>query len=436
MYTERRAAEAKRQDPTPRGGIQVEPQPNVREKVRGSKVLLTGGRAPAALEMARLLAAAGCEVIAAESAAHHLCRVSRAVKRSYRVPGPAEDPASFIAALEAVIRQEAIDWLIPTCEELYFIAAGYERLSQQCRVFTAPLAQLRKLHSKWHFIRSAEHHGFSVPKTVRIQSAAQWQELVHSGCLEDMLAGGGCVLKPEYSRFAAKVRMVKSRKELLASVSELQAPLSFPCYPWVAQQYIAGREICTYSIAHQGRLTAHAAYASQYAVNGGANVYFEPLDHPAVREWVSRYTALEEFHGQIAFDFIETDDGRLYPIECNPRTTSGLHLLAGELGLASALLAPEALGSADVVQPSQGVSSMLAVPMLAIGLSGGVSWAAAPAWLRKWLRAKDVTFRWLDPRPSLEQLPMLLDMRRTAVRRGLSLIEASTCDIEWNGCEL
>ncbi|CAG7642018.1 hypothetical protein PAESOLCIP111_04294 [Paenibacillus solanacearum] len=398
-------------------------------KARGCKVLITGGRAPAALELARLLAAAGCVVIAAESAAHHLCRTSRFVKRSFRVPPPADEPASFVAALEAIIREEKIDWLIPTCEELFVIASARDRLSSWCRVFTAPLGQLRRLHSKWQFIRHAEALGFAVPKTVLIPSAADWHEFARSGDLEEMLAAGGCVLKPEYSRSAAKVRIARSREE--AEAAKLD-PRSFP---WVAQQYIAGRGICTYSIAHRGRLTAHAAYAAQYQVNGGANVYFETLTHPAVLAWVSRYTAMDRFHGQIAFDFIETEEGKLFPIECNPRTTSGIHLLAGQPELLSALLRPEALHD-KVVQPMPGNRAMLSLPMLAVGLTGRLPWDACPAWLAKWLRAADVTFRWSDPLPCLEQLFMLLDMYRTAAAQHLTLIEASTCDIEWNGGEL
>jgi len=155
----------------------------------------------------------------------------------------------------------------------------------------------------------------------------------------------------------------------------------------------------------------------------------------AALAWVSRYTAMDGFHGQIAFDFIETEEGKLFPIECNPRTTSGIHLLAGQPELFSALLRPEALRD-KVVQPMPGKRAMLSLPMLAVGFTGRLPWHAYPAWLAKWLRAADVTFRWYDPLPCLEQLFMLLDMRRTAAAKHLTLIEATTCDIEWHGGEL
>jgi len=400
--------------------------------LRGKRVLLTGGRAPAALEMARLLAAAGCEVIAAESTRHHLCRVSRSVKRSCRVPSPAADPAAFADALEEIIAQEGIHSLIPTCEELFFVAASRERLGSQCAVFTAPLAQLQRLHSKAEFIRTAGRLGFNVPMTVRISKPEEWRDFAHSSSFRDMLSSGGCVLKPEYSRFAAKVRIATSRQELVEAASELGTGH----YPWVAQQYIGGREICTYSIVHDGKVTAHAAYASELSAYGGASVYFEPLRHPAAQAWAARFAELERFTGQLAFDLIEQEDGSLMPIECNPRTTSGIHLLAGNPGIAEALLLPQASSASAPVEPRPDKRVMLALPMLAAGLSGRLRGKPGRHWLPRWLGAGDATFRWSDPRPALEQLLLARELQRTARRRGLSLIEAATCDIEWNGREL
>lgn len=55
-------------------------------------ILITGGRAPVALELARLFKAAGHRVYAAESAKYHLCRVSSAVEASFRVPSPGISP--------------------------------------------------------------------------------------------------------------------------------------------------------------------------------------------------------------------------------------------------------------------------------------------------------------------------------------------------------
>lgn len=405
----------------------------------GLKVLITGGRAPAALELARLLAAAGCEVHAAESVRHHLCRVSKAVVRSYAVPSPAREPERFIAALEEIVRREGIAWLIPTCEEIFYVSAGLERLSRICRVAAPPLEQLRRLHSKWEFIRRAQELGLSVPYTERVRSPQEWAQFTaRIASSPEEVFRGGYVVKPEFSRFASKVRIVKpGRREAGATegnwISEETAVrLEAESYPWVVQQFIPGRTLCTYSIAHEGRLAAHAAYAADYSVHGGASVYFEPLSHSGLLEWIRRFVRMERFTGQIAFDFIETERGELYAIECNPRTTSGIHLFRPKDGLAAALLHPEALGE-SVIEPQPHARGMLGVPMLACGLTGSRSWPALAAWLSKYAAARDVVFRWSDPRPFAEQLFLLAELRRAASARKQTLMEASTGDIEWNG---
>ncbi|MCP1308988.1 hypothetical protein [Paenibacillus tyrfis] len=407
------------------------------------KVLITGGRAPAALELARLLAAAGCEVHAAESVRHHLCRVSKSVARSHAVPGPAREPERFIAALEEIVQREDIAWLIPTCEEIFYVSAGLERLSRICRVAAPPLEQLRRLHSKWEFIRRAQELGLSVPHTERMRSPqelAQFTERIASSPEE--VFRDGYVVKPEFSRFASKVRIVKpggreageaaKERTRITGETPTEVRLEAESYPWVVQQFISGRTLCTYSIAYEGRLAAHAAYAADYAVRGGASVYFEPLYHSGLLEWVRQFVRMERFTGQIAFDFIETKQGELYAIECNPRTTSGIHLFRPEDRLASALLHPETPG-ASVIEPQPASRGMLGVPMLACGLTGSRSWRAFAAWLSKYAAARDVVFRWSDPRPFAEQLFLLLELRRAASASKQTLMEASTGDIEWNG---
>ncbi|MFB6363588.1 hypothetical protein ACFCP7_05915 [Paenibacillus elgii] len=407
------------------------------------KVLITGGRAPAALELARLLAAAGCEVHAAESVRHHLCRVSKAVARSHTVPSPAREPERFLAALEEIVRRERIAWLIPTCEEIFYVSAGLERLSRICRVAAPPLEQMRRLHSKWEFIRRAQELGLSVPHTERVRSPQEWARFTaRVASSPEEVFRDGYVVKPEFSRFASKVRIVRSggweaeaaAKERTRSSRETQSEvrLEAESYPWVIQQFIPGRTLCTYSIAHEGRLAAHAAYAADYSVRGGASVYFEPLYHSGLLEWVRQFVRMERFTGQIAFDFIETERGELYAIECNPRTTSGIHLFRPADGLASALLHPEALGE-TVIEPRPHAQGMLGVPMLACGLTRSRSWRAFATWLSKFAAARDVVFRWSDPRPFAEQLFLLLELWRSAAARKQTLMEASTGDIEWNG---
>lgn len=122
----------------------------------------------------------------------------------------------------------------------------------------------------------------------------------------------------------------------------------------------------------------------------------------------------------------------LYPIECNPRATSGIHLFTPEEGLTEALLNPGPLmQSGTVIVPRSARTAMLTLPMLGCGLKPG------PGGFRSWrqalLGAADVVYRKDDRRPAREQFRIVYAAWKTARRHHISITEALTEDIEWNG---
>lgn len=166
------------------------------------RVLLTGGRAPVTLDLARMLHRAGHRVYVAESAVRHLTRSSSAVEQCAAVPSPRHDTSAYLAELERLVQDWQIDLLIPMCEEVFYVAQGADRLRSYCRVLISSLEQLHELHHKYDFIQLARSLGLSVPDTRLINSRQEWMEA--QSVLETM---GDWVWKPVYSRFAAKVRM-------------------------------------------------------------------------------------------------------------------------------------------------------------------------------------------------------------------------------------
>lgn len=465
-----------------------------------ARVLLTGGRAPVTLELARMLHGEGCQVYVAESAEYHLCRVSSAVAASFRVPAPRSDPEGYMAALAALIERCRIDLLVPMCEEIFYIAAGMARLPQRCRVLADKLGLLAQLHHKHSFIRLAEHHGCSVPATRLLTGAAQWRQAATEA------QAGALVLKPAYSRFAAQVllpqqlraprgdtrrgcasagldgadgveaerahgdgakrqpaglahteggdRQLADRASAIGgSPASEAAPVPrglSPERPWVAQRYVPGRAICTFSLLHRGRLLAHAAYESKYRTGSvGASVHFKQLEHPGALSWVSRFAAATGLSGHIGMDFIDGEDGILYAIECNPRATSGLHLFRSVAAeYVAALLSPEPPlpepllpgpplleqpPGAGPLQPPPGSKAMLTLPMAACGLRLAAQPRQWGAWLGAWRGTPDAVYRRGDPRPAWEQLRIVADAWRRSRRSGLRMTEVLTDDIEWNG---
>ncbi len=76
-------------------------------------VLLTLGRLPKALALARACRALGCRVIVAEPFRWHLCRPSRAVDLCVRVTAPNVDREAYFRELLALIERERVDLVLP-----------------------------------------------------------------------------------------------------------------------------------------------------------------------------------------------------------------------------------------------------------------------------------------------------------------------------------
>jgi hypothetical protein len=378
-------------------------------------ILLLGGRAPATLEVARGFYQAGHRVVVAESAPVSLTAASRAVAHGYTLPPPAQNLQGFGEALKAVIQQENVTFLLPTCEEIFHVARVRERLPETCRVFAPPLEELHAVHHKGLFVETARGYGLAVPETWVVTTTAE---------IEPFLATSvEWVFKPAYSRFAAKT-LIRPKRE--AVVKTVRPSLH---HPWVVQKYTEGQQICTYSVAQAGRLTAHCAYPTEWTAGQGATVAFRSIEHPASRAWVEAFVAASGWTGQIAFDFIEQTDGSVVAIECNPRATSGVHLIASHPHWIQAYLEADP----PCIVPAPGFGAMVGGGMLFYGLSGVRTRAQWQAWLHTLKHSRDAVWRRDDPKPWLWQWLALGAFVGRAVRLGMSPLEATTWDIEWNG---
>ena len=376
-----------------------------------SNLLLTGGRSPASLELARVFHRAGHTVFMAESLGGHLSEPSRAIAENLRVPPPRQQPDAFLDALVEIVQRRRIDLIIPANEEVFYIARGRDRLP----AFVEPLQTLRTLHNKWDFSLHAASLDLPVPETILVQNQddllsayAQWR---------------GLVIKPAYSRFASRTLILPTVKQAMSTV-----PFD-PASPWVAQEFIEGTQVCTYSTVHRGQITAHAAYRSEFTAGQGATIAFQHIEHPAAFAWVKTFVGAAQYTGQIAFDFIEDAPGRVTALECNPRATSGVHLLASHPQFAQAFLDP----TLNCITPLGENRSMLGTAMLLYGLPNAVKKGTFRRWFDLFLSSRDTILDWSDPLPALLQARSIFHYLRLARRQGISPLQASTFDIEWNG---
>lgn len=376
-----------------------------------TNILLTGGRAPATLELARAFHNAGHTVFMAESLRGHLSQPSNAIKANFLVPAARQERGAFLLALKKIVEENQIDLLIPTCEEIFHIASRLDQIP--CKVFCEPLRKLDQVHNKWNFVINAITNDLYAPETMLIKTQ---DDILHA-----FAQWRGLVIKPVYSRFASRTLILPLLKKTLSTL-KLNSP-------WVAQEFIPGRQFSTYSVCHNGHITAHTTYPSHFTAGQGATVVFQHVEHPVIFEWVHSFVKKNQFTGQIAFDFVQAPEGRMYALECNPRATSGVHLLASHRKFTEAFLNP----SMEMITPRDRQSHMLSTAMLLYGLPSSLTNGKLSLWLKTFFSSNDVILDFKDPLPFILQLRSILATWAVARRENISLLEASTFDIEWNG---
>lgn len=373
-------------------------------------VLILGARAPAALEWARACAAAGWRVTAADSLAWPITRASRAIDRYVRLPEPRRNPQCWLNALARLVLEYGVDLVLPTCEEVFYLAHGREQLA--CRTMTGNFATLHALHNKLEFARMTAGWPVQAPQSLLIETGEAALALADEP--------GEWVLKPVYSRFGNHT-LIRPHPRALARLRPSRAR------PWVAQRFVAGREHCSYSVLVDGQLTAHACYHPRYRVGRGSGIWFEPTDPAPVRAFMTRFAADTGYTGQVGFDFIEGLDGRYYVLECNPRATSGVHLFADR---PQALVAALSGAAGDGTVAGSRKPHMVALAML---LFAAPRYGLQRQFWRDFANARDVIGRRGDRAPLAVQVTGLLEILARAVIRRRGLLSAATADIEWDG---
>ena len=128
-------------------------------------VLLTLGRLPVALDLARGFKELGWRVVVAEPIGMHLCRMSAAVDRCHRVQPPVDSVEPYVDAITRVVCDEAADLVVPVSEEIVAVSLLRDRLPAGVRLFCSDHSHVLRLHDKLAFNRMAAEMGLPVPRT-------------------------------------------------------------------------------------------------------------------------------------------------------------------------------------------------------------------------------------------------------------------------------
>jgi predicted ATP-grasp superfamily ATP-dependent carboligase len=371
-------------------------------------VLLTLGRLPKALELARSFNRAGWRVVIAEPFAWHVSRLSNAVAKSNRVAAPNDDREQYLKDILAIIKEQRIDLVLPVSEETMHIAALHGRLPPNVSMFAPPQDILLSLHDKHAFITRCQRYGLSAPQT---HAAASREAAALS--LE-----GGHVIKPVFSCSGRGVKICKQAAALAArdAVPDM-----------IVQTFIPGQVYSSFSIAYEGRALVTSIYKGT-VMSGTVSVAFERVrDTAAVNAWIDTFIAKSNHSGFISFDFVQDGTGEVYGIECNPRATSGVHFIHPD-DLARAIVDP---GNPAPIRFKSETLFQQFYPCLTETQKSVFNPDLRRNNLTNLLGAKDVIWRANDPLPFLLMPATSYKILALSIFKGLSFGEASTRDIEW-----
>ena len=358
--------------------IQTAPHPRT--------VLVSGGKMTKSLQLARSFHAAGHRVVMVESSKYRFTghRFSRSVDRFYTVPKP-QSP-DYEQALLSIVHAERIDVYVPVSSPAasYYDALAKPALSAFCEVLHCEPDMVRTLDDKYEFSMLAASLGLSVPDAHRISAPSQVEEFDFAGVSDSY------ILKsiPYDPVNRLDLTALPQPTRLQTATFARSKPITRET-PWIMQALVHGQEYCTHSTVRNGRVQAYCCCeSSAFQIN------YQMVHRPEIEAWVQHFVASLNLTGQVSFDFIETTDGQLYAIECNPRTHSAITMFYNHPDLAKAYLDNDV----PVVKP--------------MPTSRPTYWIYHEIWrlftepdkvarARIILRGKDAIFDWADPLPFL-----------------------------------
>jgi hypothetical protein len=321
--------------------------PTVKPKV----LIATTGRWYPAARLAMALAKAGCKVEAVCPAGHPMAKTGTTEQaHTYYPLLPLISFRSAIARAKPDLIVSGDDLATRHLHQLH----DRERQSggsdaSICTLIERSLGARESfpvVYARTKFMELAQEEGVRVPTTAVIQSVSDLRKWVSQ-------AGFPTVLKADGSSGGDGTRVVHTPEEANSAFYKLQAPpllaravkralldrdrtLVWPSllrrrFVVNAQAFVAGREATSAIVCWKGDVLASLQFevVNKRAANGPATV-LRLIDHPEMSyaaERIVRRLNLSGFHG---FDFmLETQTGRAYLIEINPRTTQVGHLALG-----------------------------------------------------------------------------------------------------------
>ncbi|MDQ1135573.1 hypothetical protein QE410_000372 [Microbacterium sp. SORGH_AS 1204] len=384
------------------------------------RVLVTSSRNTFALDLIRKLGSAGHTVFAGDTYDGAVGSHSRFLAGHLTTPSPRFETDAFVATVSRYVERHDIDLIIPTFEEVFYLAARAADLPAGVRLYAGRFSDLARLHDKASFQRLAQEAGVPIPETVVVTSSDELR---------------GAIAR--FPRYFARAAFSRGGVGLLTNTGPLAGKVPVedcvptPEQPWLVQPFVDGPMVCTYSVVVDGKVQAHTTYKAAEQWAHSTAIAFVAVDSTDTLRYTQQLVgALDPgFTGQISFDFVDhgTDAAPDYKIiECNPRPTNGVILL-------------------DADDVSKAIQGELAAPVVAIpGTQRQITLAVIadafteplshlPKTLHDLLTVRDVGAGWWDDAAMLWSPATIVHGAKISHGERKEALAALGDDIVWNG---
>ncbi len=374
--------------------------------------LLTVGRFPKALTLARSLHRHGVRVLVADPLKRQLCSVSRSVSKNYQVTAPNTDIRAWETDILDIIDEEQVTDLIPVSEEVCHVANLAPKLPEHVRYVGPSASWITKWHDKLAFVSHAIDRGVTAPSVFTTADPEA----------RGLVSQTECVLKPRRGCSGTDVSFIPPGSKL---------PL--PSNDLLVQRKVDGTHLYTLSWVTSGRVMATSSYRGT-THSGTVAVGFKSAPTPfSVQQWIEQFVADTDTTGFISFDFILDRGGIPWGIECNPRASSGIHFF-NEAWLGAAVMG-ETSTPASIIPAGKRAQWSYSTLTEAYKF---LLQMRIPELLRCWrdlLASRDVVWSWQDPLPFLLMTPLCWEFIWKSVRERIPIGDASQYDIAWHWFE-
>lgn len=281
-------------------------------------VMLTDAEERSVLAASRGLHQAGYRVSAVASSRPAMTHWSRSCHRRFLLADPRTDPTRYAAGLEAILKREACDVLVPGTDTAMLAVSEHRQLFEPLvRLGLPSRVVVRRAMDRVFVYREAAALGFSVPTSVTCAGDAETQSAARE-------IGFPVILKPA-SEVGRKVRsLVAADPAALANVvrrltgAVIVQRFETGCWVMSCGGVVVGDRLHSIAVSRYLRTWPPSA--------GSASLAETIAPPPGLAVAIEALLRAIGWQGVFEIELLAWDDGRLSLIDFNPRLYGSLSL--------------------------------------------------------------------------------------------------------------